>query len=123
MLLRGIHYFLIRRSETVHRLSIGEMQEDPVGEVAQSLVLFPAEDENLVLQESWESSAVESDSEIFRLWSELFDDVIVQSRHPVEKGAQSDVVVRLYLILNGELFAEAEGALPHLAPIKQVYTV
>ncbi len=100
MLLRGIHYFLIRRSESVHRLSIGEMQEDPVGEVAQPLVLFPAEDENLVLQESRESSAVESDSEIFRLWSELFDNVIVQGRHPVEESAQSDVVVRLYLILN-----------------------
>ena len=123
VLLRRVHNLLIRRRESIHHLGVGELEEDSIGEVAQTLVLFAAEDEDLVLEESRKTASVEGDAEVLGLGSQLFDDVVVEGRHAGEEGAQADVIVRLLLVLAGQFLAQRQGALPHLAAVKQVDAV
>ena len=49
-----------------HDAGVGKLQQDAVSETFLTLALVAAEDEHFILQESRETSAVESHPEIFR---------------------------------------------------------
>ena len=123
VLLRRVHDLLIRRSQPVHRFGVGELQHDAVGEIAQTLVLFTAEDKDLVLQEGRESASVESHPEVFRLGSELVDYVVVERGHASQEGTESTVVVSFLFVLVGQLLAEGQGAFPHFATVEEIDAV
>lgn len=123
VLLRRIHNLLVGRSQPVHRLGVGELQHDPVGEFAQPFVFFAPEDKNFVLKESRKSATVEGHSEIFGFVTHLMDNVIIEGGHPVEQGAQTSVIERFFFVLTGQLLAERQGAFPHFTAVKEIDTV
>ena len=123
VLLRRLDYVLVGRSQSAHDLGVGELQEDTVGEVAEPLVLLAAKDEDFVLKEGGEATAVKGDAEVLGFGPQLLDDVVVKTSGARQQRAEAAVVERLLLVLLHQLLAEQHGALPHLAAVEQVDAV
>lgn len=72
----------------------------------------------LVLKKRWMTASVISDTEIFGLWPQLFDDGIIKFCHSSEKHRQLRIIEGLFLVLSGQLFAHAESAFPHFSLVE-----
>ena len=119
LLARGLH--------GLHQLRVGKLVKHPVLEVAQLLVAFATINEGFVLQEGREATAVEGHPEVLWLWADVLGvarapvgvhDVLVEVGHPGVQLRQLGELKGLELVLLGQLLADLQGLLPHLAGVK-----